>query len=161
MVIFDAHEALFRCNHLGHIAMMPVASCIPFPYSAQCDDMLAMLVCATRWLYMHLYMLAYMSIHESCLLACLPCFNTMKLWTFDPNLHLSLTDNTFCSFSCLFACFLAKLAMSIMLIYFMPFHILFASFPSIACLLVSCLCLCMYTYEARMHGARAQTQACR
>ena len=27
-------------------------------------------------------------------------------------------------------------------------------FLSIACLLVSCCCLCMYTYGARMHGAR-------
>ena len=35
------------------------------------------------------------------------------------------------------------------------FHMLFASFPSIACLLVSYLCLCMYTHGARMHGARA------
>ena len=68
--------------------------------------MLVMLVYATHWLYMHLYTLAYMSIHKSCLLVCRPCFNTMKLWTFDPNLHLSLTDTTFCSF---FACLLAFL----------------------------------------------------
>ena len=37
------------------------------------------------------------------------------------------------------------------------FHMLFASFPSIACLLVSCSCLCMYTHEARTHGARARS----
>ena len=80
--------------------MILVASCIHFTLSTLCDDMLAMLVCATRWLYMHLYTLAYMSIHESCLLVCRPCFNTIKLWTFDPNLHLSLTDTTFRSFSC-------------------------------------------------------------
>ena len=90
-------------------------------------------------------------------------FNTMKLQTFDPNLHLSLTGATFCLLSCLFAlrlfaCFFASLlAMPIMLIHFMPFHMLFASFPSIACLLVSCSCLCMYTYEARTHGARARS----
>ena len=83
--------------------MMLVALCIPLPFSTPCDDMLAMLVCATRWLYMHLYTLAYMSMHGSCLLVCRPCFNTMKLWKFTPNLHLSLTDTTFCSFSCLFA----------------------------------------------------------
>ena len=123
--------------------------------------MLAMLVYATHWLYMHLYMLAYMSIHKSSLLVCRPCFNTMKLWTFDPNLHLSLTDTTFCFFFaclffCLFACLPTTFAMSITLIYFVPFHILFASFPSIACLPVSCLCLCMYTHGARMHGARAR-----
>ena len=48
-------------------------------------------------------MLAYMSLHESCLLACCPYFNTMKLWTFDPNLCLSLADTNFCLLSCLFA----------------------------------------------------------
>ena len=48
------------------------------PFSALCDDMLTMLVCATRWLSMHLYTLAYMFMHESCLLVCRPCFNTMK-----------------------------------------------------------------------------------
>ena len=32
------------------------------------------------------------------------------------------------------------------------FHTLFAYFPSVACLLVSCLCLCMYAYEARTRG---------
>ena len=59
---------------------------------------------------------------------------------------------------CLFACFLAPLlAMPIMFIRFMPFHILFASFPSIACLLVSCLCLWMYIHGARKLGARAQS----
>ena len=35
------------------------------------------------------------------------------------------------------------------------FHMLFASFPSIACLLVSCLCLYMYTHGVTMHEARA------
>ena len=102
MVTSDACEALYGCNHLGCIAMMPVASCIPFPFSTLHDDMLAMLFCATCWLSLHLYMLAYMSMHESCLLLCRPCFNTMKLWTFDPNLQLSLADTTFCLFSCLF-----------------------------------------------------------
>ena len=126
------------------------------PFFALCDDMLAMLVYATRWLYMHLYTFAYMSTHDSCLLVCCPCFNTMKLWTFDPNLHLSLADTTFCSFSCLFACFPTMLALFITFICFSPFHILFASFSSIACLLVSCLCLCIYTHGARTHGATAR-----
>ena len=35
------------------------------------------------------------------------------------------------------------------------FHMLFAFVPSVACLLVSCFCLCMYTHGARMHGVRA------
>ena len=139
-------HSLFGCNHLGCITMMPVASCIPFPFSASCDAMLAMLVCATCWLSLNLYMLAYMSMHESCLLVCRPYFNTMKLWTFDPNLHLSLADTTFVYFlvclpSRLFACFLASLlALSIVLICFMPpsyalcifsFHCLFAGFLSL------------------------------
>ena len=82
--------------------MMPVASCMPLPFSALYDYMLAMLVCATRWLYMHLYTLAYMSIHESYLLVRRPCFNTMKLRIFDLNLHLSLVDTIFCLRFCLF-----------------------------------------------------------
>ena len=104
-----------------------------FPLFALCDDMLTMLVDATHWLPMHLYTLVYMSMHESCSLVCHPCFNKTKLWTFDPNLHLSLTDTTFCLPSHLFACFLVCLsygsscllpyaifAMYIMLICFMP-----------------------------------------
>ena len=87
--------------------MMLVALCIPFPFSTPCDAMLTMLICATHWLSMHLYMLAYMSMHKSCLLVCCPCFNIMKLWTFDPNLHLSLADTTFCLLSCLLVSFLA------------------------------------------------------
>ena len=74
-----------------------------FPFSASCNAMLTMLVCATCQLAMHLCMLAYMFMHESCLLMCHPCFNTMKLWTFDPNLHLSLVDTIPCLLSCLFA----------------------------------------------------------
>ena len=72
-------------------------------FSAPCDAMLTMFVQATCWLSMHLCTLAHMSMHESCLLVCRPCFNTMKLWTFNPNLHLSFADTTFCLLSCLFA----------------------------------------------------------
>ena len=72
------------------------------PFSAPCDAMLSMFVRATHWLSMHLYTVAHMSMHESCLLVCRPCFNTMKLWAFDPNIHLSLTDISFCSLSRLF-----------------------------------------------------------
>ena len=124
---------------------------------------------------MHLYTLVYMFMHESCLLVCRPCFNIMKSWTFDPNLHLSLVDTTFCVFSCLFsfclfACYLAcspsrlfacilvsLLAVYIMLIRFVPFHMLFASFLSIACLLVSCLCLCVYAHRLRTLGVKARS----
>ena len=77
--------------------------------SVLCDVMLTLFVRTTHWLSMHLYTLAHMSMHKSCLLVCCPRFNTMKLWTFDPNLHLSLTDTTFCLLSCLFAFLLVSL----------------------------------------------------
>ena len=112
---------------LGRHLRMSSCSVCTLPFSAPCDDMLAMLVCTTRWLSTHLYMLAYMSMHESCLLGCRLCFNIKKLWTFDPNLHLSLMDTTLVYFlSCFvsfFACILVSMfAMSIMFIYFMPLY---------------------------------------
>ena len=126
--------------------MMPVASCKPFPFFDPCNDMLTLLVCATRWLSMHLYTLAYMSMHESCLLVCHPYFNTMKLWTFDPNPHLSLADTTFCLPFCLFANFLISLlAMSIMLIFFMPFSYALCIF-SFHCLSTSFLSLSLHIH---------------
>ena len=73
------------------------------PFFAPRNAMLTMLVYATHWLSMHLYTLAHMSMHKSCLLVCRPCFNTMKLWTLDPNIHLSLADTTLCLLSYLFA----------------------------------------------------------
>ena len=108
------------------------------PYSAPCNDMLVMLVCATCWLYMHLYTLTHMFMHKSCLIVCRPCFNTMKSWKFDPNLHLSPVDTTFCLFACLFACFLALLAflfvcLSCCLSCLLP-HAMLCSFP--ACLIL-------------------------
>ena len=163
---------------------MPVALCIPFPFSAPCDAMHTMFVCATSWLSIHLYTLAYMSMHESCLLVCRPYFNTMKLWTFDPNLHFSSVDNTFCLPFCLFAffpvCLLAYLPSCFLVCLFILWlilslaicyachvyhaYLLYASFTcslhlflSIACLLVSYLCLCVYTYGMRMHGERARS----
>ena len=142
--------------------MMLVALCIPFPFSTPCDAMLTMLICATHWLSMHLYTLAYTSMHKSCLLVCHPCFNTMKLWIFDPNLHLSLVDTSFCSLSCLFThllvcllyCSFACHAYHTYLLY--AFSYAFALLPSIACLLV-CLsfCLCMYTHGVKTYGTRA------
>ena len=70
---------------------------------ALCNAVLTMFVRTTRWLSMHFYTLAHMSMHESCLLVRHPCFNKMKLWTFDLNLHLSFMDTTFCLLSCLLA----------------------------------------------------------
>ena len=174
MVTSDAHKALFGCNHLGGISRCRVAPCIPFPFSTSCDDMLTMLVCATRWLFMHHYMFAYMSMHESCLLVCRPCFNTMKIWTPDPNLHLSPVDITFClPFACLSSYFLAcscilwltmslvicyaMLAMSIMLFCFMPLsHALCIFFlPLLVCWFLVLAFTCTHTERGRMelrHG---------
>ena len=111
MVTSDAHEALFGYNHLGI-----------HHHDANCNDMLTMLVCTTCWLSLHPYTLAYMSMHKSYVLVCHPCFNIMKLWTFDPNLHLSLSNTTFCLPSCfvclfvyLFACFLVCLCILLIL----------------------------------------------
>ena len=39
--------------------MMPIASCIPFPFSAPCDDMLTMLICVTHWLFVLTCLLTY------------------------------------------------------------------------------------------------------
>ena len=112
VVTSNTHEALFGCNHLGCIFGCWVAPCVPFLFFAPHDAMLTMLVCATHWLFVHLYMLAYMSMHESCLLVCRTCFNIMMLWTSNPNLHLSLVDTTFCLLFlliCLLACSLSFL----------------------------------------------------
>ena len=122
--------------------------------------MLAMLVCATRWLYMHLYTFAYMSMHESYLLVCRPCFNTyghpiqtyicpswtLPLFVYYLTLFPFLLTSWFLCLPCL-SC-LSALGL---------FIVLFASFPSMACLSVSCLCLCMYAHGVRTHGAKAQS----
>ena len=73
-------------------------------------------------LYMHLYALAYMTMHKSCLLVCRPYFNTMKLWTPDLNLHLSFADTTFCLLACLFAFLLVCLLSCLFAILFACSH---------------------------------------
>ena len=107
---------------------MSVASCIPFPISAPCDDMLTMLVYATHWLSMHLYTLAHMFKHKSCLLLCHPCFNTMKLWTFDPNLHFSPVDTIFYLPFCLFVFFFVYLLSCFFTYHVYHAYMLYASF---------------------------------
>ena len=113
------------------------------PSFALRDAMLTMLVCATHWLFMHLYTLAYMFMHESCLLvlSMLQHNEVMDIRskpTFVPHRHHPFVCFLACLPSCLFACFLVPLlAMSIMLIYLMPLsyalctfslHHLFAGF---------------------------------
>ena len=65
-----------------------------------------------------------------------------------------------CHLSCHMLCFPCLSCLSALCL----FHMLYASFTCflhlssfIACLLVSCLCLCMYTHGARAHGVRAQS----
>ena len=156
LVTSNAHEALFRCNHLTCVSECRVASCIPLPFSAPCDDMFAMLVRATHWLSMHLYMLANMFMHKSCLLVCRPYFNTMKIWTLDPN---PWTPPFVCFLACLpshlFASFLVSLlAMSIMLICFMPLSYALCIF-SFHCLSAGFLYLSLHMERGHMelgHG---------
>ena len=107
---------------------MPSCSVHTLPFFSPCNAMLTMLDCATCWLSMHLYMLAYMFMHESCLLVCHPCFNTIKLWTFDHNLHLSLTETTFCLLSYLFAFLLVRLLSCFFACYVYHAYLLYASF---------------------------------
>ena len=136
-----------------------------FPFSAQCDDMLTMLVYATHWLYMHLYTLAYMSMHESYWLVCRPCFNKMK---YGHSIQTYICPSWTPPFVCFLACFPACLLVSFLAFvtcyacYIYLACLLCTLFPlsthlflSIACLLVSCLCLCMYTLGARTYGVRA------
>jgi len=153
---------------------MPSCFVHTLPFFVLCDDMLVMFVRATCWLSMHLYMLAYIFLHESCLLVCCPYFNTMKIWTPDPNLHLSPMDLLLALLlAYLLACLLAFLFVCLSLLVMSPTtcyacHIYLTCllctlcalsthlFLSIACLLVSHSYLCMYTHGARTHGARAR-----
>ena len=98
------------------------------PFSDLHNAMLTMLVCVIHWLSMHLYMLAHMSMHESCLLVCLPCFSTMKLWTFDPNLYQSFVDTTFCLLSSLFAFLLVYMLSCFFTCHVYHAYLLYASF---------------------------------
>ena len=160
---------------------MPGYSVCTLAFSTLRDAMFTMLVCATCWLSMHLYTLSCMFMHESCLLVCRPYFNTIKSWTSDPNLHLSphrhhllfafflvwllpfLFALYFACLSCCLSCLLPHviLALLVCLSTLYPYCIIYTSLFSIACLLVSCLCLCMYTHGARTHGARTWSPKCK
>ena len=105
--------------------MLGCSSCA-LPFSAPCDDILAMLVCATCWLYMHIYTLAYMFMHESCLLVCRPCFNTNEVMdilsqpTFVPRGHHFLLV---CLFTFLFAVLLVCLLACLLHPYIYVCHV--------------------------------------
>ena len=154
--------------------MMSVASCTPIPFSIPWDDWLPCFF-VTPVGFMCIITRLF-----TCLCMCHPFFNTMRLWTSDPNLHLSFVDTTFCLLSCLFTfacCFLSCL--SALLIVFCLHPVWYACRCYLACLfctllllsmhlslsiarlLVPCLCLCMYTHGARTHGARARSPRCK
>ena len=99
----------------------------------------------------------------SSMLVCRPCFNTMKLWTFDPNLHLSTMDTTFClpfylfAFLLVYLLLVSLLTMFIMLICFMPFsHALCISFfPLLVCWFLVLVFACTHMERGRIevgHG---------
>ena len=95
-----------------------------------------------------------MFVHESCLLVCRPYFNITKLWAFDSKLHLPPVDTTFCLLSSLFAFLLVYMLSCFFTCHVYHAYLLYAS--------ITCpLFLCMYTYGARMHGARAQSPRCK
>ena len=118
--------------------------------------------------FMCIFTHVYMFMHESCLLVCRPCFNTMKLWTSDLNLYLFLVNTTFYLLSCLFTlcsyvcshpicyachCYLAYSFCALLLLFV---HLSL----SITRLLVSFLCLCMYTHGARAQFPRRKQKGC-
>ena len=136
---------------------MPSCPMRTLPFSTPSDAMLTMFVRTIHWLSMHLYTVAHMSMHESCLLVCRLCFNTMKLWAFDPNLHLSLMDTTFYLLSCLFAFSLVCL-----LSYFFACHVyhaylLYASFICFLHLFLPLL-FCWFLVFACTHNERGRME---
>ena len=138
---------------------MPGHSVCTLPFFAPRDAMLTMLVCATRWLSIHIYMLAHMLMHESFLPVCHLYFNTMKSWTSDPNLHLSLADTTFCLLSCLFSFSFVSLLSCFFACYVYHAYLLYASFICslhlFLPLLVYWFLIFAFAHGARTHGARA------
>ena len=118
---------------------------------------------------MHLYMLAYMWVLPTSVSSILQYNEAMDIRS-KPTLvphghHLFVCPLLVCLLSCSLVCLLTYLLAFLFLC--LPclsrlfalclFHMLFASFPSNVCLLVSFLCLCMYTHGAWMHGARARS----
>ena len=84
----------------------------------------------------------------------------MEIWskpTFVPRRpHLLFAFSLVCLLSCFFACHVYH-AYLLYASFTCPMHL----FLSIACLLVSCSCLCMYTHGVRTYGARARSPKCK
>ena len=160
VVTSDAHEALFRCNHLGDagcfVHTFPLFHFVRwYAYHACLCHSLAFCASLHTCLHVHAWVLLA---SVSSMLQHNEAMDIRSKPKFVPCGHHLFFCFLACLPSRLFACFIVSLlAMSTMLIHFMHFYMLFASFPSIACLLVSCLCLCMYTHGARTYRARARS----
>ena len=127
---------------------MPGCSVHTLPFSTPHDAILTMLVCATCWFSMHLYTLAHIFIHESCLLVCHPYFNIMKLWTSDPNLHLSPTNTIFCLPSFLLAYLLASLFVCLLVRLLI---LLIVIFPATCHSCFACMLVCFIPIAHYLH----------
>ena len=85
-----------------------------------------------------------------CLFTCLSSF----LFAFLP---VCLLAFLFVYLSCGSSCFLPYAMLAMLIMLYASFICSLHLFLSISYLLVSCLCLCMYTHRARTHGARARS----
>ena len=133
--------------------MVPIASCIPFPFLTPRDAMLTMLVCATRWLSMHLHTLAYIFMHESCLLVCRLYFNTMKLCLLVRGHHLLYASLVVCllvrllilllvmSPATCYACFACMLVCFILIAHYLRIYF----FPLLVCWFLVFTFACTHT----------------
>ena len=149
VVTFDAHEALFGCNHLGmHLRMLGCfMHAFPFFHSVR---WYACHACLCHPLAFYVSLHACLHVHAWVLLASVSSMlqhnEVMEIWskpTFVPHGHHHLFAFLLvCLFSHMLACILVSLlAMSILLICFMPpsyalcifsFHCLSAGFLSLS-----------------------------
>ena len=163
VVTSDAYDVLFGCNHLGCITMRLVALCIPFPFLLH--GWYAYHACLCHPLAFYAYVHICLHVHAWVLFASAsPLLQNngvvdirSKPTFVHRGHHLLFALWLICLLACLLAFLFLCLPCLSCLSALCLFHMLFASFPSIACLLVSCLCLCMYTHGVRMHGTRARS----
>ena len=152
VVTSDAHEALFRCNHLGCIVMMLVALCIPFPffcfvrwyayYACLCHP-LAFYASLHACLHIHAWVLL---VSVSFMLQHNEVMDIRSKPTFVPHRHHLWF--AFCLFVCYLSCLFARilislLVMSITLICFTPLSNTLCTF-SLHCLSTGFLSLSLH-----------------
>ena len=152
VVTTNAHESLFGCNHLGCIAMMSVASCIPFPLFLSVW-WYACHACLYHPLAFYASLHACLHVHAWVLLASVSSIlqhnETMDIWskpTFVPRRHHLLFSFLLV---CLFACLLAFLLLCLPCLSWLStlclFHMLFASI-SFHCLSTDFLSLPLHVH---------------